>query len=383
MDFKQHTILYVDDEDANRVVMKHNLGRDFTILMASSAEEALEILSRETVAVLLTDHRMPRMTGVDLAEVVLKRFPEVVRVIITAYSDLETTVDAINRAHVNRFIKKPWTREELVAVMHESLLSYHNARRVRALEQRMIELDRITTLGILAGAVAHDLRQPLSYIVPNLDVIVGDLDWLSHQALPPPVMRRLQTIRGAVDDLTTGVTYLKSISTSLLKSIHTHKGEQASLDLGLTVQNALTLTRNSLVHAAILTVSLPEEPVLVMGAEGRVIQVVVNLLLNAIQALGPGPAYRNSVEVTLKATGEAALFRVKDSGCGIAPEHLEKLFVPFFTTKGSAGNGLGLVICKQIAEEMGGKITVESTVGVGTCFTVELPRLPPTPDPAP
>ena len=101
LDYRQYPVLYVDDERANLLVFRHNFSDQFTVLTADNGKEALEILRRENVAVLLTDQRMPSMTGVELAEKVQAAHPEVVRMIVTAYADVHAAIEAINRGQVS------------------------------------------------------------------------------------------------------------------------------------------------------------------------------------------------------------------------------------------------------------------------------------------
>lgn len=374
MELKDYPILYVDDEHANRVVMKHNLGQPFALLIADSADAALEILAREPVAVLLADQRMPRVTGVDLAERVLQRYPDVVRVIITAYSDLEATIDAINRARVNRFIKKPWTREELVAVMNESILAYHNGQLVKRLQQRLMELDRMTALAVMAGAIGHDLRQPLGYIVSNVEVMELEFkELLSSRTLDPDARERLENLQDALGDLRHGVDKFRLIADTLLNSLRDRTPRTASIDVVSAVESALAITRGTVARGAQLQAELPDGPVMMEASEGRVIQLVVNLVLNAVQAIN-GPKWRNTVGVSVSETEDRVTLRVRDTGCGIPRSRLEQIFVPLFTTKGASGSGLGLAICQEIVKEMRGTIAAESTEGEGSVFTVVAPR---------
>jgi len=375
MDPRDYPILYVDDERANRVVMKHNMGREFTLLMAESADQALQIMSGEPVAVLLADQRMPHVTGVDLAEQVLQRYPDVVRVIITAYSDLEATIDAINRARVNRFIKKPWTREELVAVMMESIRSYHNGQLIKKLQDRLMQLDRVTAVAVMASAIAHDLRQPLAYIEPTLDLLKIDVEYLIGRRLPDlQVRERLGCMKDALGDLGQGVEKFKVISTTLLKSLKNQPVSTDVVDLNQVVQSAVVITRGTLIRRAQFQMELPDEPVSMVASEGRVIQLVVNLLLNAAQAIPQGAVMTNTIGLMLTAAENQVTIAVRDTGCGISPEDREQIFTPFFTTKGPSGSGLGLAICKQIVDEMQGTIDITSAEGEGSVFSITLPR---------
>lgn len=378
MNVKDYPILYVDDDNANRVVMRHNLGSEFTLLVAESGAEALEVLAREPIAVLLADQRMPGMSGVDLAERALQLHPEVFRVIITAYSDLEATIDAINRGRVSRFIKKPWTREELAAVLHESILSCHNARIIKELQQRLSQIDRATTIAVMASAIAHDLRQPMAYLELELGVIRNDVASLVRrrsavtQGSPElaPVVDRLAA---SVADMEHGLRKLMVISEAMVASLRNQEAHRARIDLRKVVQSAVTLAQTTVQARAILDVDLPAEEVILQASEGKLLQLIVNLLLNAAQAIGPGPALNNLVRVQLRSDRGGVTLAVDDTGCGIPPERLDQIFVPFFTTKGTQGTGLGLAICKQIVEELAGTISVESTVGRGSRFRVWLP----------
>ena len=375
MDYRAFPILYVDDESANRVVIKHNLGKEFTVLLAESAPAALEILSTQFVAVLLADQRMPGVTGVELAAITRDRWPEIVRVIITAYSDLEATIDAINRAHVSRFLKKPWAPEELVAVLKESVGSFHSARLLKALQERLLQLDRISSIAIMSSAIAHDLRQPLTFVNPSLEMIQADAAELRALApsLSPRAARAVERINGCVADAVLGIDKVQTLIDTLMRSIRSQNESRSRLDLREVVKNAVTLTRTTVLAVANLSVDLPERAVQIYASEGRLMQLTVNLLLNAAQSLDPERHMTNRVEIRLRAAGDRAALEVLDTGCGIPPEAASEIFKPLFSTKGAAGSGLGLAICKQVVDELAGTIDVETKVDQGTCFRVTLP----------
>jgi signal transduction histidine kinase len=384
MDFKAYPILYVDDERANRVVMKHNLAQEFTLHIADGAAAALEILAVEKVAVLLTDQRMPRVTGVDLAEQTWRNHPAVIRVIITAYSDLEATIEAINRARVNRFIKKPWTREELVAVMRESIVAYHNGQLIEQLQQRLVQLDRLSSVAILGSSIAHDFRQPLAYVAPVLQLMAEDLAELRQQAIDPPsAAQAVERVHQGLLDLERGFERLSTMAHTLLTSLRQREPSPKAFDLRQIIQNATDLTRGAVGPKGMLRLRLPDEPVLVHASEGRLYQLIVNLVLNAIQSLDQRNKAANRIEVHLAQQAGQAAIAVTDTGCGIEPEQLSEIFKPLVTSKGDSGSGLGLAIGQQVVDELGGGIAVESEPGRGSRFSVTIPlHVPPKP-PAP
>lgn len=377
--YNEYPILYVDDEKSNRVVMRHNLSGEFTLILAETAQNALDCLAHDFVAVLLADQRMPGMTGVELAERALVSHPDVIRVIITAYSDLEVTIDAINRAHVNRFIKKPWSREELAAVMREAIGAYHNSQLIKEMQDRLMQLDRMNSLAITSAAIAHDLRQPLTCIVPNLAYVreeLANLEILSlgQQFSASQLRERLQRLKEGLNDIADGMDRFNTISEGLLTSLRVNRDTAKTVELRQVIKTAVTLSRSTIQRVARLSVELPSDPLHSSGSEGRAIQLVMNLLLNASQAVVTGASMSNQVAVCLKSDGDWAVLEVKDTGCGIRAENLPRIFEPFYSTKGSTGSGFGLPICKQIVDEMRGEIHVDSSSDKGTSFVVRLPR---------
>ena len=141
------------------------------------------------------------------------------------------------------------------------------------------------------------------------------------------------------------------------------------------VRSVLRLIRSEAAPHAQLIVEQTATPQ-VIGSATRVGQVLLNLLLNALQAMPSRPVSANQVKVRLSEENGRALIEVSDNGTGIDPQNLRRIFDPFFTTK-RQGTGLGLAISRQIIEETGGELSVASELGVGTCFTVSWPVVPP------
>ncbi len=379
MDYKDYPILYVDDKQANRILMKANLDADFTVLLADSTQKALEIVSDKFVAVLLTEQQMPGETGVDLAEKVRGLYPEVKRIIITATSDLEATIEAINRARVNRFIRKPVVTEEIAAVIKECIQSYHDASLVHQLQEKIIQWDRVSSLSVIASSIAHDLNQPLSYIEPTIKMMRSDIQGLMvpntsaqlHQGTVNEILEQL-------DDVSHGIERMKIISTTLLKSLRTEPYKMDPVNMRKIVENAVTITKTVIVNRASLNLELPQkqESTSIIGSESQGIQLIVNMLLNAVNAIEIGASSTNRISLRLKTTDESVTIEVEDTGRGFAPEEVKNIFSPFFVTNGELSGGLGLPICKQVVEELNGTIRVDTQKGHGTCYYIDLPKAP-------
>ena len=140
IDYRAHPILYVADEQASHGLTARGLGDDLTLLTAESADQALDMVAREPVAVLLCDLLSPGASVVDLVRQVATRHPAVIPVVLTACPEADATLDAIKQAGVSRFVKDPWTHEELEAVLRDSILAHRNSRLVGQHQEQVAKL---------------------------------------------------------------------------------------------------------------------------------------------------------------------------------------------------------------------------------------------------
>src|SRR4051794_16779011 len=173
-------VLFVDDDEENLLVAEAVCGDDFSVLTARSGAEALSLMRSHEVGVIISDQRMPEMTGVELLEKVQAEFPDTVRLLVTAYSDISAAIDSINRGQVRRYLRKPWEPEELKAEISDALERYLTQRRVRELERRLIQTERVYALGIVAAGIGHELRNPISWISTNLQHSLSELEELGN-----------------------------------------------------------------------------------------------------------------------------------------------------------------------------------------------------------
>ena len=164
------TILYIDDDLSNLLVLKATCTGELNVITASSGEEGLEILSKQEVAVLLVDQRMPGMTGVEVFEATRDLYPDTIRILITAFTDLSEAIAAINRGHIRRYLRKPWEPHELKAALREAVEIYQTRKKITSLETRLLETERTYALGVVAAGVAHELRNPLTAMTMNLEL---------------------------------------------------------------------------------------------------------------------------------------------------------------------------------------------------------------------
>ena len=364
LDLKRYPVLYVDDEPNNLLVFATVFGDAFQVFTARTPEAAFAILDAEPVALALFDQRMPGITGIALAERVRARHPSVERMIVTAYSDTAEAVEAINRGGVSQWIRKPWEAEEVGAILRASLERRALQDLVHGLQSKMLQTERLALLGVATASVAHDLRSPLAVLRSGLGFVHerltlgGDLD---REALLSLVVE----LQGACEQMI-----------GLVRTVGMHaqspQPRHERLQLSEIVESILPLCRVEIERRAVLRVELGQAPA-ILGDPVRLGQVVLNLLVNAGQAIGPGKRSENEVKLVLRDEGGQACIEVHDTGEGIPEGQLQTIFEPFFTTRGAQGTGLGLAIVRQALEAHGGTVVAESTLGRGTVFRVCLP----------
>ena len=237
----------------------------------------------------------------------------------------------------------------------------------KQLEARLALADRLASMGTLAAGVAHEINNPLSYILLNLEIAQSELANASPER---PATHALSSVRDALE----GTERVKRIVSDLRSFSRGSGDETASVDLERTVSFARAISANEVRHRATLDVRLAGLPP-VRGNETRLGQVFLNLIMNAAQSIPDGSAGSQRISIVGRREGDAwVVVDVSDTGAGIPREILPRIFEPFVTSKSRAeGTGLGLSIAQSILTAMGGSISVTSTVGRGTTFTLRLP----------
>jgi PAS domain S-box-containing protein len=234
----------------------------------------------------------------------------------------------------------------------------------KKLQTSLAQQDRLASMGLLAAGVAHEINNPLAYGLINIENLAEQLKGQGLQEAAESAERALD-----------GLSRIREITRGLGSFSRTESGERVPVDLRRSIEGAVGIARNEIKFRAQYQSNFEPLP-LVLASEGKLAQVFLNLLINACHSIEEDAPQKNLISVKAWATDDDAFVEVRDTGKGIAPENLERIWEPFFTTKQPGkGTGLGLSICKSIIEDFDGHITVESTPGHGTCFTVHLPVL--------
>ena len=263
---------------------------------------------------------------------------------------------------------------EVIAVAIDITDRVRTEAALKQSEARLIEADRLASLGTLAAGVAHEINNPLSYVLLNLDLVVRELgaSVLGAEATVPcgELVMRLREARLGVDRVRLIVQDLKAFS-----RVDTER--RGPVDVHRVLDQTIELASNEIRHRARIVRAFDDVPQVEANAS-RLGQVFLNLILNAGQAIAEGDALHNQIVVSTSVDAQGrVVVAVSDSGAGIPEDILARVFEPFFTTKPSGvGTGLGLSICHGIVTSLGGEITVESRAGQGSTFRVLLPAVP-------
>jgi PAS domain S-box-containing protein len=232
----------------------------------------------------------------------------------------------------------------------------------RALRKRLAVADRLASIGLIAASVAHEISNPLA-------ALMADLAVARHSGDSGPV-------RAAIADAQDCADRIRTVLADLQRFARPEAEIGGRADLSRVLETSIRMAWNVIRHRARLTRRIETVPP-IAASEGRLGQVLLNLLVNAAQAIPAGRVNENEIVVTARAEGDRARVEISDTGEGIRPEDFPRLFDAFFTTKAAeGGTGLGLAVCHGIVTSLGGEISVTSEPGRGSTFRVLFPLAP-------
>ncbi|MBI4865218.1 MAG: response regulator [Candidatus Riflebacteria bacterium] len=361
-------ILVVEDDALQGRMMVEairRLGEDWKIVHVCTAKDCLTVLESTTFAAVVIDLVLPDASGMDILREIRSRGWGVATVLVTAHGSEQIAVEAL-RLGVSDYVKKEeGYLDHLTQAVARTVTEYRQRLRKQSSYSRLrVELARRTHGSLLdsfAAPIVHDIKSPLTYITAAgefLDSGIGRN--MEPKQLSRLVLKGARAIRQLVD--------------RLLKFARQEGEERVSLDLATFLAGLVdTESENLELQNVRLTKELCAGPVLVTAGPSSMEQVFLNLIANASECLGICSG-GGQIVVALTQEESHAVARVRDSGPGIPPDVLPRLFVPFSTFgKGGRGTGLGLSIIAGIVWEHGGRIAAENLPDGGACFTVRLP----------
>lgn len=377
---KEINVLFLDDEENILNSLKRLfISESYGIAVTTSAEEAMNIIGREKIKVVISDQRMPHITGVEFLTKVKEKNPDIMRILFTGYTDLQAAEDAINIGEVYRFINKPWNGPDLKASVQEAIKHYdlmvENKDLIEITEKKNKELEDLN-LKLSAmfekqreftSVVSHELRTPLASIKAAIDIVMSE----TSGTLSADQNNFLNKAKVNVDRLKRLINDILDLSK--LESGRIEMKPQPN-DVNKLIQEVIQVNnpaaqKENLFLKSEIDLNLPEA----VFDTDRISQVLNNLVNNAIKFTKTGGIVIRAVNHDHKLE-----VIVEDTGPGIEKSDIPKLFEKFQQLEDAAkcekgGTGLGLAICKEIIHQHKGKIWVESEITKGSRFCFWLP----------
>ncbi len=394
-------ILVVDDEqDIVKVLSKILELAGYEVISAFNGAEAMQSARDGNPQLVLLDYMMPDMTGLEVLKRIKEYSDEIYVVMVTGRGSEEVAA-SVMKAGASDYVIKPFVREQIIKVVKDTLRIRGAEIKARCLQEEVQELNRglerkveertrdlvetqdrlihqtnLASLGEMSGGMAHEIRNPLNSIALYSQIMMEELEG------DDPKREYLTKIMSDVDRINAIVTNLNLFSRRI-------KREKRPIDLPSTIRASLrTLSTQFMKNGIKVILDMePEIPEVLASAE-EMEEVFSHLLVNAVHAMPQGGDIAIRVR-KMKGNTKAELLRdtppaqreyieisLKDSGIGIEKEALNKIFIPFYTTKSDwEGTGLGLSVVDRVINDHGGIISVESEPGKGATFIIRLPAL--------
>ncbi len=354
----KHTILCVDDESDNVDALERLFRKRYNVLKATSGEQALKLLADNSPSVIVSDQRMPNMTGVEFLAKSMKTHPETIRILLTGYTDIESVIDSINSGQVYRYVTKPWDpvdfsntvdkaieRFELSAELKEKNLALQKAL------QELKTLDAAKTQFMIL--INHELKTPLT-------VMLSYIELLRESDLTPDLRKYLDRVKNGADRLQALISdslELVSAEAGVLK-VKRSKTTSSEILSGLAKEFDDALEGRQLRLAV-------DDPKFKFKGDTQILKNVLRRLLDNAVKFGKE---KSEIQITARESGQGAVrFEVKNQGKSLSKDRIQKILQPFNLDEDvlhhSKGTGLGLSVCQALLHRHGSELEIECPSG--------------------
>jgi signal transduction histidine kinase len=372
-------VLVIDDEMGPRESLRMLLKPIYQVHTADSVEIGLKLLSEKKPDAIVMDIRMPGMTGIEGLRRIRQIDPHLSVIMLTGFGALETAKEAL-RLGANDYISKPFDAREMREVISRNVertrlhrTSESAAGEIKELNNRLLQelaqKERLASLGQASAEFVHDIGNPLTIVWGYVQLLAKKLEESEPTDDPNAVSSNKeleiieQNVRLCRDLLTMWQSY-GSVEAN------PHKLISISDIVREVVAGVGAMAKETPVE---LKCDVTEDPCSLMGDAVQITRAIQNVIINAIQASGDR---KGTVEVSCIRKDFYVDVRIADTGQGISPEQIARIFDPYFTTKqGKSGTGLGLFITRKVVDDHNGSIKVDSTPGIGTTITIRLPLI--------
>jgi two-component system, probable response regulator PhcQ len=389
-DYRKCTLLYVDDEEMALKYFTRAFENKFPILTALNAAEGYRLLeeNRDRIGLVITDQRMPGEQGVQFLERARHLHPKAIRILTTAYSDLNVAIEAVNSGAIYKYVTKPWDIPQLEVTLQRAveffLVQWERDLLLKeklSVLQRMMITDRVLTLGILAGRLGHYLRNSLVAVQTFIDLAP---EKLLEEKISAEQIRNPSFWKEFYEQAQIQMRRITELLTDLISATESSGSPPLEqVDLKQTVTRSLQRFDGSLRQHGITFVNhIPEGLPLLTVERGQLERLFELLLKDEIMSLPAGSHVFVSATPRFRETQEIDI-EIRDDGPGLPNEAFLSIFDPFFFRNNNSQEfGINLMACYFIVYHHGGRIDVKNQQGQGVTFTLTFPVEPTSFSPA-
>jgi two-component system probable response regulator PhcQ len=385
--YRKFAVLYVDDEEKSLKHFKGNFEETFRILTAANAQEGLEILKehKDEIGLLMTDQRMPGEKGVWLLERARQLRPHIIRILATAYADMEAAIAAVNTGAIYKYVEKPWDKPQLENTLKRGLEFFMVQReRDQLLQEKLSVLhnmmiaDRIVSLGLLASGLSHHIRNSLQAIRTFVDLAPAKME---EEKIDINGLRNPDFWKEYYQNVQSQITRINNLLSDLCAASQAPEPQfNETIDLRELVSDVLASFNGDFAAKQVSVQNeIPEGlPRLLVDKPKfyRLFELLLKDELTTLQAGGQIRLTASPVEDTTPGREEVQV-QVSDNGPGLPKEALRLLFDPFVVRGDTPMEyGIHLMGCYFIVHHHGGHIQARSEPGDGTTFILTLPTDP-------
>ena len=384
-DHKQFAILYVDDEELSLKNFARAFGDEFRIYTATNARDGLKLIEEKPgeIGILMTDQKMPGEKGTWLLERTREIEPRIIRILVTAHTDFEDAIEAINTGAIYRYINKPWEPEQLeVTLKHAMEFFLVQRERDQLLEEKMAALrqlvvaDRLVSLGMLTAGLSHHIRNALVTVRTFMDLAPAKMQ---EEKADPAAVRNPDFW----SDYHQSVLFQIDRINNLLKELWAASEKSSGQFSDPVKLHAVVAETVESMKAALAAKNLPVENrldpdlPLLQVEKARFYRLFELFLKEELANLPAGSRITFSAEVVGAGARSEIKLQISDNGPGLRPETAQHLFDPFMVRSDTPSeHGIYLMACFFIVHQHGGRIAATSQPGQGTNFTLHFPVNP-------
>ncbi|MBI3221174.1 MAG: hybrid sensor histidine kinase/response regulator [Bacteroidetes bacterium] len=358
----KYKVLYIDDEIDNLKVFKIAFQHEFSVTIESSPLKGVELIRNEEYEILIVDQRMPEMTGVEVLENAMQLQRDSVRILLTGYSDMQATINAVNKGKIFYYLSKPWKKEEVKGILLKAIDHFELTKKNRELISKLSQ--SVNELQVFLYRASHDLKAPITTQLGLLNLLREEVSGESKI-----YVTKIEEVISRLEKTIDKIRELSDIGYEFVSKNYTS-------EIAIVVEKKLEKWRDSLDQNNIqLKLNLQQSPNYIL--ESNLLDMVIDELIENSINFSNKNLSEKWIEVKTEFIPESDLLilTVNDNGIGIEPNLIDEVTDPFFRgTVVSTGNGLGLYIVKKVCELINGSITITSDGRQGTTVAISIPN---------